>query len=54
MDFNNQGVSAITNAEKVANVFIFIATLLMVLPVMIESLKEKQILMEANTKAKNK
>jgi hypothetical protein len=45
---------AFINSEAVLNVAIFIATLLIALPVIIESLKEKQILMDARPSAKKR
>ena len=54
LELNGHGKTALINSEAVLNVPIFIATLLMALPVIMESLNEKQILIEANPKAKNK
>ena len=51
MDNNNQGTIAFEKSENVLNVLIFIATLLMALPVIMESLKEKQILIVAKPRA---
>ena len=54
MESNNQGKIADENSEKDLKLSILIATLLMALPVIMESLSEKQILIDARPKAKQR